>query len=187
MSTKRIASTLLLVAAVLGTGFVVRELNDPQRAYRSSGKHEIFQTEGQPAPPFTAKIVGEDASFSRDDVDRPTLFMFFGTFCPHCKDQMPSVRALTQKYGDRAHIFAVNGREYANLPDEEREQRVADYLADNSWSDLPTLIAPVQMQSAFKLGAVPTVILIDRAGVIRYVGLAAHETSRLESLIDEAL
>ena len=184
---KRIVSTVLIVAAVLATFFAVRALNDPQRGFRNSGKFTMFEITGRVAPPFDAKVLGKDEVFTRDSIDRPTMFVFFGTFCPHCKDQMPVVRDLHNAFGERAHVFAVNGREYANLPDAEREQRVAAYLAENSWSDVPTLIAPVKMQVAFKLEAVPAVVVIGRDRTIRYVGLAGHDRARLESLLDEAM
>lgn len=187
MSTKRIVSIVLTLVTAAGAFFGVRFLNDPQRNFRNSGKYAIYETEGQQAPPFEAKVVGQDRSFTSDSIDRPTMFVFFGTFCPHCKDQMPAVRELTARFGDRANIFAVNGREYGDMPPEEREKRVADYLTENSWSDIPTLIAPVAMQSAFKLEAVPTVVMIGPDRTIRYVGLANHPQSRLEALIEEAL
>lgn len=187
MSSKHVIRVTLLIAALVATGFIVRELNDPQRPFRTSGEYAIFEQEGKLAPPFDAKVVGEDRIFTRDDLDRPTLFVFFATFCPHCKDQMPIVGDLARRYEGTAHVFAVNGREYGNMPADEREKRIADYLAENSWADVPTLIAPAQMQSRFGLEAVPSVVLIDRDQKIHYVGLASHSTSRLESLLDEVL
>lgn len=187
MSKRRIISILLTVAAVIGTFFAVRALNDPQRGFRESAKYLMFELEGQQAPPFEAKVVGEARSFGRDDIDKPTMFVFFGTFCPHCKSMMPLVGDLSKSYGDRADVWAVNGREYGNMPTEEREKRVADWLAENSWAEVPTLIAPTQMQAAFNLEAVPSVVVIGKDRKIHYVGLAAHERSRLDALLGEVL
>lgn len=187
MSKRRILSIVLLIGVVIGTFFLVRELNDPQRAYRESGKYLIFNLEGQQAPPFEAKVLGEDRSLTRDAIDKPTVFVFFATFCPHCKSMMPIVRDLSKTYGDRAQIWAVNGREYGNMPTEEREKRVSDWLTENSWADVPTLIAPTKMQSSFNLEAVPSVIVIDKAQRVHYVGLAAHDRARLDALLGEVL
>ena len=184
---RRFVRVVLVVGAVLGSYLVVGELSDPQRRFRESGKYTMFELEGQSAPGFEAKVVGADATFGRGDVALPTLFVFFGTFCPHCKEQMPAVGVLAREFEGRANVFAVNAREYATLPMEEREERVVAYLAEQGWGGMPTLLAPVEMQSALRVEAVPTVMLLDGSGRVRYVGLANHSEADLREKLGGVL
>ncbi len=49
---------------------------------------------------------------SKIDGSRPTLIMFYATWCPHCHRMMPIVDDLAVLFDGRANIVKLDGEQY---------------------------------------------------------------------------
>jgi peroxiredoxin len=113
------------------------------------------------APDFTLKSSsGENIKLSelRGTV---VLLNFWASWCGPCRTEMPLLDNLYQQYRD--YGFTVLG---VNL-DENRDQ--ADMLLSKVPVTFPILFDPQNHTSeSYAVDAMPTTVLIDRNGVIRY-------------------
>src|SRR5258705_12753217 len=74
-------------------------------------KDELFPVEqGSPAPNFRAKVIGENRYKTFADYKgQVVLLNVWGTFCPPCIFEMPSLERLHKVYGDSGlKIVAVS-------------------------------------------------------------------------------
>ncbi len=69
--------------------------------------------QGEVAPTWQAiNFQGESVSFPELSEGKPTVLIFWATWCPYCKAFMPYLKKIQQDYGaDRILIVAVNAQE----------------------------------------------------------------------------
>lgn len=134
---------------------------------------------GTPAPPFSLETFdGSTVSLSdfRGDV---VLLDFWATFCPPCIKALPELQALHARHAARG--FAVVG---VTVDDRETLVRKATSRAAVSY---PILKATPEVWNAYKVYALPSLVLVGRDGTIirRYGGEADKDAMLAE--IERAL
>jgi peroxiredoxin len=126
----------------------------------------LITDEGKPAPAFTLKdLQGKNVSLA-DYKGKVVLADFWGTFCVPCVKALPELQALHQKYGPKG--FAVIG-----VSVDEKPSQVAPVIK-KAKATYPMLMATPKVWSAYKVSALPALVLIGRDGKIikRYGGEA---------------
>jgi cytochrome c biogenesis protein CcmG/thiol:disulfide interchange protein DsbE len=105
---------------------------------------------------------GEIRPLVTDD-HRATLLTVWATWCQYCKAEIPNLKAFYQDQPPAGiEIVAVNTGESA--------RRINAFLAENK---LPYLIAvdPEQrILARLKEQALPAILLVDRKGIVRFMG-----------------
>jgi thiol-disulfide isomerase/thioredoxin len=70
---------------------------------------EETSVEAPRAPGFQLREYGSGKVVSLEDFEgRPVFLEFFSPFCPHCRNMMPKIEQLYEKYGDRAAFILVS-------------------------------------------------------------------------------
>jgi len=135
---------------------------------------------GQRAPAVTLQLLdGSRVELATLLGRQPIYLKFWATWCVPCREQMPHLEETFRVHGDRLAVFAVD----VNLDDpieNVREMVAAKRLAVPVAFDADGSVA-----EAFRLNVTPQHVLIDSAGVVRYVGHAV--TPELESAIAQVL
>jgi peroxiredoxin len=109
---------------------------------------------------------------------RVVLVDFWASWCEPCRKSFPWMKTMVERYGAKGFtVVAID-------LDKER----ADALAFLERYDAPFPVAfdpSGQTAEAYKVGAMPTSVLVDRAGTIVYThaGFDAHAAVAAESLI----
>lgn len=185
---KKIIAIVIGALVVLGGATGLAFVLDEQLQFKISGKYPIYELEGELAPDFTApRVTTGDRVTLQSLRGKPTVLVFFATFCSVCELQMPELLEFTRtsQLADQTNVFLVNSRENARLPMVHRQKIAAEYLADHD-IEIPAIVAPVAMQEAFELTAVPSLVVLDAEGTIRYVGLSDHSAEQIEELVRDA-
>jgi|GEM_PF-872294 len=110
------------------------------------------------------------------------LLDFWGTWCPPCRESIPSVRALQKKFaGKDVQIIGISS------DDDEEVWRTFLKAQQMTWSEFLDLDGT--MQTAFNIESFPTYIVLDKDGVIRYrqSGYGTDTQSDLEEALGSAL
>jgi thiol-disulfide isomerase/thioredoxin len=114
-----------------------------------------------PAPSLTLSDLQDVPHSLADYRGYVVLVNLWATWCPPCKEEMPTLQAFYDKYKDDGYVvLAINDGD----PKPDVLQFVKDYgLTFPVWLD-PTYIATEQ---AFKTLNLPSSFVIDREGIVR--------------------
>jgi peroxiredoxin len=119
-------------------------------------------TPSAPAPDFTLRSVGGPNLRLQEQRGRVVMVNFWATWCAPCRQEMPQLNKLYDKY--RASGFVLLG---VNIDDDAgRAAEVATKLG----LKFPVLLDTDKAVSrSYELSSMPTTVLIDRDGRVRYL------------------
>lgn len=137
----------------------------------------LVTDEGKPAPPFALRTYDGRTLSLADFRGKVVLLDFWGTFCPPCMAALPKLQALHEKHASRG--FAVVG-----VTVDDRPAMVKKATAKITY---PIVQATPQVWSAYRINALPSLVLVGRDGrIVRRFGGEA-DAAIMAAAIDEAL
>lgn len=108
---------------------------------------------------------GESHKLSQYQGKNPVLLVFFATWCPPCNREVPHLVELQKKYGDKGlKILAVDIDEPRDLVNEFIKEKGINYTV--------LLDEGGQVAETYNVSGIPTNILFDKKGDVRYAGHA---------------
>ena len=113
---------------------------------------------------------GQEVRLGEVASGKPTLLFFWATWCQSCRKVQPSVAALAEKYRGRVQVIGINvgGLDSVQAVNDYRQRHGITY---------PLLVDRVnQVAEAYDIVAIPTVILLDRQGQVRFRDAAPPAT-----------
>ncbi len=152
----------------------------------------LLDLAGKPMPTLdTRRFVGPQRFESSWLKGQVALFFFWAHWCSDCRAQKPILRKLEQRYANRGlrivaptrlYGYMERGREAA--PEEERA-----YLEEKHLKDSPFLQrVPVPLSGGnfvdFGVSTTPTLVLVDREGVVRLYHPGFMDEAALTAQID---
>lgn len=155
----------------------------------------LLSLEGKPAPALAAStFAGPARAGSLVSLrGRPVLLFFWAHWCGDCKGMAPAIERLLAEYGARVHFVAptklygyVAGGEEAGAAEEAR------YIAETwrrFYGPLSGVPAPIENRAVDVYGCstTPTLVLVDRGGVVRLYHPGAMTYDELKPAIDAVL
>jgi peroxiredoxin len=123
------------------------------------------------APNFRITTVqGQDLSL-KQFAGKIVVLDFWATWCPPCRESVPELRDLTQKY-DPAKLVLIS------ISADEDEAAWRQFIADNKMTWPQYRDAEKKLVNAFTVRAYPTYLVIDADGVItnRIIGANPQES-----------
>lgn len=157
----------------------VKYLQNNIRTYRNSPIHmrltknlNLISLEGQRAPRLTAKdFLGPKMP---DLKGRPVVMFFWAHWCPDCKAQAPILAELERDYRDKGLLVIGPTKHYGYVAGgapatPAQELAHIDVVRKQYYNMLPNMPVPVSDEDALDYGmdATPTVVLVDKAGIVR--------------------
>ena len=135
-------------------------------------KDELFPvTVGSQAPNFRAKVIGENRFKTFDDYrGEVVLLNIWGTFCPPCIYEMPSLQKLYETYKDSGlKLVAVS------IDDAVSEDSVAAF-AKNLGVTFEILHDPTHaIEKSWQVTGYPETFVIGKEGTIRKKWISADD------------
>lgn len=119
---------------------------------------------GKQAPEFTLKTLkGENMSLSQFRGGDATILFFWATWCPHCRDELKGL-------GKRTEEFEQKGIKIALIDLEEDPKLVGSFLEKFKISYPVFMDETSQVAEQYNIIGVPTIFLIDKDGIVRFMG-----------------
>jgi thiol-disulfide isomerase/thioredoxin len=139
---------------------------------------------GKPAPDFALRSMHGPSMRLSEHLGEVVVINFWATWCGPCRQEMPLLDALYGKYKQAGLVLLS-----VNI-DEQVEPAIE--MAQTLKVSYPVLFdARKEVSRAFDVGAMPVTVLVDRAGVVRYVsegykpGYEKRYTDKLRELLNE--
>jgi len=136
--------------------------------------------QGQAAPDFTlTNMLGQKVTLSALQ-GKVVILNFWATWCPPCKEEMPSMEMLYRKYKDQGLvILAVNA-------EEDGKELVENFLKKNPYTFPILLDSEAEVQNLYNIFRFPETLIIDRNGNIadRVVGAIDWTGKRAVQMIE---
>jgi thiol-disulfide isomerase/thioredoxin len=139
---------------------------------------------GQPAPDFALRSMKGPSVRLSEHLGEVVVINFWATWCGPCRQEMPLLDQLYGKY-QRAGLVLLS----VNI-DETLEPAIE--MAQTLKVSYPVLFdTRKEVSRAYDVSAMPVTVLVDRAGVVRYVsegykpGYEKRYTEKLRELLNE--
>jgi len=130
---------------------------------------------GSIAPEFQIKTLsGKLVDSASLKGDKPMILIFWATWCPECKKEIPSINQLYEKFKPKGmEVLALN------VGINDSEAKVKKYIEKYKLSYPVAFDQGARITKKFNVQGTPTIIIVDKNGVVRYRG--AHIPDDLES------
>lgn len=110
------------------------------------------------------------------------LVDFWATWCQPCKKEMPGYQTLVDRYGP--HGFAVIGFKFDTMPDTQEPLQFAKEIGVH----YPLTLATDDLKQKFGgIEGLPTTLIYDRQGVLRWKIVGFEYTDNVESALKPLL
>ncbi len=156
MNIKLLAFVLLLAASVAAGCAPAPAPQAPAPSPAPAAESGV--TAGKTAPRFTlAGLAG--GAVAVPEPGKVTVLNFWATWCPPCREEMPELDKFAAA-NPAVAFYAVNLDEPA--------PKVAGYLRENGYKMPVLLDAGGSVAQTYRIRAIPTTVVIDRDGVVKY-------------------
>ena len=155
MKRKRtIIASILLIVLVVSLGIFYVSQNQGEEV-------ELGTTVGKRAPDLIlSNLDGEE--FALKDLRGKTVILdFFATWCPSCKAEMSHLNVIDSEYEDSSLEIISIGVDPSEGLDQLRKFKT-NYEAD--W----VFAKGVNAGSTYKISGIPTILIIDKNGIIQH-------------------
>ena len=138
----------------------------------------------KPAPDFALRAMNGAPVRLSEHLGEVVIVNFWATWCGPCRQEMPLLDALYGKYKQAGLVLLS-----VNIDDHVEP---AIEMAQTLYVSYPVLFdSRKEVSRAYDVGAMPVTVLVDRAGVVRYVsegykpGYEKRYTDKLRELLNE--
>lgn len=186
LSRQALGAALIAVLAATGGFLVARQLQPaapviPEGVPRVPPANENL--EGQPAPALSLPDLDGRSRTLSEWRGRWLLVNFWATWCAPCMEEIPVLVAAQKAHAARGlQVLGIA------MDDPEAVRPAIQKLGFN----YPTLVGDEAVLLAMEqlgnsLGAIPYTVLIDPAGVIRFLEMGGIDASKLDLLVQRFL
>lgn len=136
--------------------FIFKSLNDS--APRESSLFTAREGELVDAPDFSLKNIEGDKISLSDFRGNNVLLVFWATWCPFCRREMPDLKNFTEEYKDKIKVLAIT--------EKESQEVVQGYIEENQINFEILMDTNGQVWNSYLIKGTPTHFLINGEGKI---------------------
>jgi thiol-disulfide isomerase/thioredoxin len=132
---------------------------------------------GNLAPDFTGHVTSGGQMSLSDYLGHVVVLDFWGAWCAPCKNSMPHLDGLVKAYADQNLVAIVVSTDLV-------EQDAVDFLTSGGYTQFVSVWEPGgkngnPIDALYDVTQYPTTFVIDKQGVIRWVGHPLHLTGAM--------
>ena len=177
-------------------------LNGELKTYGETSLHKRIQKEinlitleGTRAPPLElAEYLGEKPPVLAELKGRVVLLFFWAHWCSDCKEQGPDLERLLNRFGAQGLAIVAPTQRFGYVAGDvpatvEQETRYIEQVRQRSYGWMTTAPAPLSEVNHRRYGVstTPTLVVIDRAGIIRLYHPGTMREAELAPLVQRLL
>jgi thiol-disulfide isomerase/thioredoxin len=151
-----------------------------EQAFADAGLRLLSQTVS--SRDFSLPLVSGELQTLSALKGKVVFLNFWATWCGPCRDEMPSMEVLYNRFKDKGlEILAVNS--------EESQGDVIAFMQDYGLTFPALLDEDGRVNGAYGIQAIPTTFLVDRDGkiILRLVGSINWDTEKIHAAIESLL
>jgi len=130
---------------------------------------------GQTLIPFNL----ESLDGSQVTVGQPgkiTVINFWATWCPPCQAEMPELQIFAQNNQQKVNFYAVNLQ--------ESNGKISEFMTKNKYTMSVLLDKDGAVGKTFQVTAIPTTIIVNKFGMVKYRKSGGTTMNELEGIIN---
>ncbi len=170
------------LALVLGAGGVVASLGLPLEA-RGAAPNDPAPELGRAAPDFTLPdLAGKPVRLAELRGKTAVLINFWATWCPPCREEMPTLERLSRSRGGRVQVLGIS-------LDTVNAAKVRAFVRELGIT-FPILLDPdLSVGKLYRVRGLPTSFVLDRDGIVRFreIGFRNWMDRESQFVLEEAL
>ena len=130
---------------------------------------------GQTLAPFALdRLDGTKVSVGQSG--KVTVLNFWTTWCPPCRDEMPELEKFAKNNQQKVDFYAINIQESA--------EKISDFMDKNKFTMPVLLDTDGAVGKKFQITAIPTTIIVNKHGVVKYRKSGGMTMNELESIVN---
>ncbi|MEO7648976.1 MAG: TlpA disulfide reductase family protein [Bryobacteraceae bacterium] len=173
----------------------LKRYNGTSIATRIQKNIHLLSLEGKPAPPLdVATSLGPKAVPLDKLTGRPVLLFFWAHWCADCKRQGADIERLATTYGRKGLVVVGPTQHYGYVDGgrdatPQQETLYIDEVRKAFYSGIKNMAVPVSAANFQNYGSSssPTLVLIDRKGIVRLYHPGAVPFTELEAKIRQVV
>ena len=132
---------------------------------------------GQLAPAFASPAVGSAGSVALADLAGHVVVVdFWASWCAPCAAAVPYLDAWQ-------HAYAARGLRVVGISSDDDDGDIARYAAAHQIAFAVARDDGDKIATAYRVAALPTLVVIDKQGVVRYVDVGGRDFAALEAAV----
>lgn len=129
--------------------------------------------QGQPIIPFKGTALdGQPIDLYQVIGNKPVMLIFWASWCPSCKTEVPKINHLAEKYRDRGMEFIA-----VNVGYNDSVERAQAFARANNMHYPAYFDGSGKVSEQYQLLGVPTIIIADKHGKVRFRNYMAPDIS----------
>lgn len=155
----------------------------------------LMTLEGKPMPLLSeVKWIGKKPQPAADRRGKVLLLFFWAHWCADCKADAPIIAKLASEFQPKGLVVIAPTRLYGYTAQEEHaapsvELPFVEKVYQKYYSDIPNAGVPVDAGNFQRFGAstTPTIVLVDRRGIVRLYNPGAMDEASLRAAIERLI
>jgi thiol-disulfide isomerase/thioredoxin len=120
--------------------------------------------QGQPLIPFKGTdLDGKSLDLTQSIGRKPVLLVFWASWCPSCRTEVPKINQLSEKYRARGMEFVA-----VNVGYNDSVERARSFMAKTGMRYPAYFDGSGKVTQQYQLLGVPTILIADKHGVVRF-------------------
>jgi len=135
---------------------------------------------GSTAPDARLALLDGGATRISDGRGRPQVIAFWATWCPPCREELPGLERVFQRYRERARFLAVS------VEGEDAAALVRAYAREHRLT-LPMALDSGEASAAYHVDNIPQLVIVDGDGKVAEIFRGLHDERELTAALDRVL
>ncbi|MDF2568516.1 MAG: resA [Sporomusa sp.] len=175
MPKRLIILAVAVISMTIAIGFVAMQPDSLPGAELNKPSADTGVTSGKTLPGFTL-VALDGKSTNIVPSGQIIVLNFWATWCPPCRQEMPELDKFSQLHGGNVMFYAVNIQEPVD--------KVSEFMTQNKYTMNVLLDKDGEVAKTFRINAIPTTLVVDRQGIIKYRKSGPVTVAELEGVLN---